>query len=78
VGKAFVELASMTIPPDASQLQYQECRRFFYAGTLWALTMMEKVADLPNDDDGTRGAMMLALMRSECEEFGRDVKAGRA
>jgi uncharacterized tellurite resistance protein B-like protein len=63
VQAAFDELAAMTLDATHSSTQWQESRRFFFAGVLWA--MVE--ADRRMDD-----------VLVECEKFGKRVEAGEA
>jgi hypothetical protein len=75
---AFDELAALTLDPTMPAMQYQESRRFFFAGVLWAITEAERVAGWQDDPTGERAYRHLEAMRTECEEFGRRVQAGEA
>lgn len=65
------------VPPDAGELQVQECRRAFYAGAkaVWrALLLLDSGTEDATDEDLAR----MEGIGVELEEFGEDVKAGRA
>jgi hypothetical protein len=74
----FDGLAARTLDATISPIQYQESRRFFYAGVLWALTEVERVADWRDDPSGEHAALYLERIRTECVEFGQRVAAGQA
>jgi hypothetical protein len=78
VQKAFDKLAALVLDTTMPAVQYQESRRFFFAGVLWMLAETERVAAWPDDPDGERAAEHLERLHAECEEFGRRVKGGRA
>lgn len=65
-----------TIPPTASQVQVDECRRSFYAGAWGMLCEFERMGedDVPEDS----GVVWLEAVMSECREFVAAVVIGKA
>ncbi len=62
------------IPSGAPKVQFQECKRAFYAGARSLLQLMRQAGEMTDREAVT----MLGRLEQELTAFRRDVEAGRA
>ena len=67
VAAAFASYQADVIPPSASPVQIEECRRAFYAGTYFML--MELATSMDESTPDEEGIAMLEALQAECEAF---------
>lgn len=72
--------ARRLIPATAPAAQFQESRRFFYAGArAFLYLLMANLEDTGNDDDVTpRDEAIMQALQGELDQFAKDLAAGRA
>ena len=63
------------LPRHASDVQIQECRRAFFAGT-WALLQLQIHYMAAQED--TKAFDIITAWSEECKQFAKDVGEGRA
>lgn len=66
------EYRRSVMPQNAGQVQVMECRRAFYAGAMTMFVLMEKFADLEEDE----AMAMLQLTKDELMDFRNNVGRG--
>lgn len=57
-------------------MQRQECRRAFYSGAAAALELFIQIGDPGFEEDA--GILRLEAIQRELQQFGEDIKEGRA
>lgn len=77
VAQMWESLAEDVIPQGASEVQYQEMRRSFYAGVAGTLAYCRDGIGHPAMPEEV-GAAILESWWQECVRFTNDVKEGRA
>ncbi len=66
--------ACAVIPPDASETQYKEMRRAFYAGACACFGTVTMIDDSMPDNESAR---MLTELDDELRQFSEDIKRGK-
>jgi hypothetical protein len=73
VAESFATYRTGVIPAGASDVQVEECRRAFYAGTYFMLlNLLHNIGDDSTDED--QGVVELEKLKAECEAFAAGVK----
>lgn len=68
VAESFATYRAKVIPPDAPDVQVEECQRAFYAGTYFTLmNLLHNIGDDSTTEDD--GARELEKIKVECEAF---------
>lgn len=72
VAESFATYRETVIPPGASEVQVEECRRAFFAGAYFLLmNVAYNIADESTDED--QGIVELEKLKAECEAFAAHV-----
>jgi hypothetical protein len=68
VAESFATYRAQVIPPGATDVQVEECRRAFYAGVYFCLlNLMHNIGDESTDEE--QGIVELEKLKAECEAF---------
>lgn len=76
IEKGWLSYAEMVMPSDAPRVQWQECRRAFYAGAAHLLGAITDAVG-PDDVDEDAGVAVLGRVQAEIDRHVRDVAEGR-
>lgn len=77
IAAQFATLEKACIPPNASDIQRQESKRFFYAGAGAVLNMLLHTVASP-DVPEVAGVLILQTLHEEVALFVQQIQAGRA
>ena len=77
VAQQWAQFEALVLPASAGPTQRQEMRRAFYAGFQGALMAGIEMADESGESDDI-GVTLIQRLHDECQQFAREVAAGRA
>ncbi len=71
----FKSYRANVMPPKASKVQVQECKRAFFMGAKSAMRLLAQASDAPTEDEGVKN---LEAMHEELRQFKDKVVKGKA